>query len=90
MWYLLKHSLNQGMAKSEGCCGEAVDDCGVDGVPVAVGVAVGEGKDVQLVHVVCAEDDGQPLVIRDVLGEEVTIIPLVTCISAMRILLASW
>ena len=57
------------MAKSEGGCGEAVDDGGVDGVPVGVGVAVGEGEDVQLVHVVRAEDDGQPLVICDVLGK---------------------
>ena len=55
------------MTESEGSCGEGVEDGGVDLGVVLVVVAVADWEDVQLRHVVGAEDDGQPLVVGDVL-----------------------
>ena len=64
---LLEHALDEGVTESEGGGGEVVDDGGVDGGVVLVVVAVGDGQDVELGHVVRPQDDGQPLVVGDVL-----------------------
>ena len=64
---LLEHSLDERVAESEGCAGEGVEDGGVDGGVVLVVVSVGEGEDLQLGHVVRAQHQRQPLVVRDVL-----------------------
>ena len=65
--YLLQHALDQWVTESEGSCGEWVEDGGVDLGVVLVVVTVADREDVQLRHVVGAEDDGQPLVVGDVL-----------------------
>ena len=61
------------MAESEGGGSEGVENGGVDLGVVLVVVAVGDGEDVQLRHVVGAEDQGQPLVVSDVLRVSVSI-----------------
>ena len=61
------------MPKSEGGGSEGVENSGVDLGVVLVIVAVGDGEDVQLCHVVGAEDQGQPLVVSDVLRVSVSI-----------------
>ena len=57
------------MSKSEGGRSKAVEYGWVDPVTVLVAVSVTEREDVQLVHVVRSQHYGQPLVVRDVLGE---------------------
>ena len=63
----LQCSLDQGVTESEGRRREGVQNGGVDLAVVLVVVAVGDGEDVELCHVVRAEDQGQPLVVGDVL-----------------------
>ena len=58
------------MTESEGRRREGVQNGGVDLAVVLVVVAVGDGEDVELCHVVRAEDQGQPLVVGDVLTDE--------------------
>ena len=58
------------MAKSEGSSSEGVQYGGVDLAVVFVVVAVADGEDVELRHVVRAEHQGQPLVVCDVLPGE--------------------
>ena len=64
---LLHHSLNKCVSESEGSGGKAVQDCRVDLLVVLVVVPVGKRQDVQLTHVLRPKDDGQPLVVGDVL-----------------------
>ena len=84
------------MSKSEGSGGKAVEDRGVDLCVVLGAQAVGQGKDIQLCHEVCSNHHRQPLVVGDVLEEIQVGLNLIlsvkrrTCISAMRILRASW
>ena len=84
------------MAKSESSRGEAVEDGRIDLWVVSCIVSLGQRQDVQLLHEVSAKDDGQPLVVGDVLEEIQVGLNLIlsvkqhTCISAMRILRASW
>ena len=75
--------MHKRVAKSEGGCGEAVDDGGVDGGVVLVVVAVGHRQDVQLRHVLRAKHNWQPFVVRDVLGSEAQVkaIFLITVIN---------
>ena len=55
------------MAKSESSRGEAVEDGRIDLWVVSCIVSLGQRQDVQLLHEVSAKDDGQPLVVGDVL-----------------------
>ena len=55
------------MAESEGRSGEGVEDGGVGGWIIAAAVALHHGEDVELVHVLHTDHNGQPFVIRDVL-----------------------
>ena len=57
------------MSESEGSCGEAVDDGGVDLGVVLVVVTVGHWQNVQLRHVLRPKHNRQPLVVCDVLVE---------------------
>ena len=56
------------MAKSVRGGGEGVEDRWVDLAVVVVGEAVAGGEDVQLCHEVRAEDDGQKLVVLNMLA----------------------
>ena len=64
----LKRSLYESVAKS--VCGrsEGVENGRVDLAVVVVGEAVAGGEDVQLCHEVRAEDDGQKLVVLNMLA----------------------
>ena len=55
------------MTKSEGRSGKGVEDGRVDLGVVLVVVSIGDGEDVDLSHVVGAKDDGEPLVVGDML-----------------------
>ena len=67
MIYLLQHALDQSVSKSEGSSGKRVENVGVDSDIVLVVVAIGDRENVQLCHVVCAQDQGQPFIVSDVL-----------------------
>ncbi len=55
------------MAKAHACRGKFIVDPRVDGGVVVPAVAGGEGEEVEGGHVLLPEDDGQPLVVQDVL-----------------------
>ena len=55
------------MSKSEGSSSEGVQYGRVDLAVILVVVTVADGQNVQLRHVVRAQHQGQPLVVRDVL-----------------------
>ena len=55
------------MTESECRRGEGVEDGGVGGWIIATAVALQHGEDVELVHVLHTNHNGQPFVIRDVL-----------------------
>ena len=65
--HLLHHALDEGVSKSEGGGGKAVEDGWVDPVAVLAAVSMTERKDVQLVHVVRSQHYGKPLIVCDVL-----------------------
>lgn len=81
--HLLEHALDEGVTESEGSSSKAVEDGGIHlnddykgvtnhndddhlGVVVVV-IAVSDGQDVQLGHVVSAEHQRKPLVVGHVL-----------------------
>ena len=66
---LLQHALDQGMSKSESCCRECIDDSGINLGVVSGAVTIGQGQDIQLLHKVNTEDNGQPFVISYVLKQ---------------------
>ena len=55
------------MTKSESSGGKAVEDRRIDLWVVSCIVSLGQRQDVQLLHEISAKDDGQPLVVGDVL-----------------------
>ena len=55
------------MPKSKGSCSKDIGEGGVDGGIVLVVVAVGDGEDVQLGHVLSSQHYWQPLIVRSVL-----------------------
>lgn len=55
------------MTKSEGSRGKRVENVWVDGGIILAVVAIGDREDVQLCHVVCAQHQGQPFIVSDVL-----------------------
>ena len=61
------------MSESEGGRSEGVENARVDLGVILIVVPVRDGQDVQLRHVVGAEDQGQPLVVSDVLRVSVSI-----------------
>ena len=54
------------MTKSEGCCGERVENAGVDVRLVLVTVQT-RGEDLEVAHEVRTEDNWEPLVVSYVL-----------------------
>ena len=66
---LLQHALYQGMAKSESCRSEGIDNSGINLGVVSVAVTIGQGQDVELLHKVNTEDNGEPFVISYVLKQ---------------------
>ena len=70
-WYLLQQTLDQCVTKSECSSGKAVEDCGVDLRTVLLAVPTAQGYDVQLCHEVSSDNNWQPLVVCDVLEQDV-------------------
>ena len=64
---LLKHALDQSVAKSEGSSSKGVEDVGVDLAVILGVVAIGDRQDVQLSHVVCTKHNWQPFIVGNML-----------------------
>ena len=64
---LLHLALNEAVSESEGRRGESIRYGGLGALVVVVRHAALERSQVVLLHVRVAEDDGEPLVVRDVL-----------------------
>ena len=57
------------MSKSEGCSSESIDNSRINLGVVSGAVTVRQGQDVQLLHKVDTEDNGEPFVISYVLKQ---------------------
>ena len=66
---LLQHALYEGMSESESCGSECIDNRRINLGVVSGAVTVRQGQDVQLLHKVDTEDNGEPFVISYVLKQ---------------------
>ena len=57
------------MSKSERCRSECIDNSGINLGVVSGAVTIGQGQDIQLLHKVNTEDNGEPFVISYVLKQ---------------------
>ena len=68
LYDLLQHSLDKGVAKSEGSCSEYICDGWVHFLIIFVVVSIGDWKNVKFSHEVCSKNYRQPLIVCYVLG----------------------
>ena len=66
---LLQHALYERMSKSESCGSECIDNSGINLGVVSGAVTLGQGQDVELLHKVNTEDNGQKLIVSYVLKQ---------------------
>ena len=66
-FYLLEHSLDKTVTKSESSSSKRVQNAGVDVGVVLVVVTIADREDVQLSHVVGPKNNGEPLIVGHML-----------------------